>query len=99
MKLVEKGADRQEMCKLIRRYSADSWKNVSEGNQNPLPALLKKDPNISSNLKPDEIDELLDPNKYIGDAQDRCRKLVSDYINPLLKKHKYTHLGKIDSEY
>lgn len=99
MKLVEKGADRQEMYKLIRRYSADSWKNVSEGKQNLLPALLKKDPNISSNLKPDEIDALLDPNKYIGDAQDRCRKLVFDYIDPLLKKHKYTHPGKIDSEY
>jgi len=99
MKLVEKGADLQKMREVIRRCSIESWESMLKCKKNPLPVMLKNDSNISSKLKPDEIDELLDPNKYIGDAPDRCRILVYDYIDPLLEAHKHTHSRKDDPEY
>lgn len=99
IKLVEKGADRQKMHELIRRYSIGPRKGMLRGEQNRLPIKLKNDPIISSKLKPKEIDELLDPSRYIGDAPDRCRMLVKEYIDPLLKRHKHMHTKKSHAEY
>lgn len=99
MKLVERGADRQKMHEKIRRYSVDSWSRVLADEENPLPDMLKKDALISNILKPREIDELLDVSKYIGDAPERCRMLVSEYINPLLEKHEHVSVEKSDVEY
>jgi adenylosuccinate lyase len=99
MKLVQKGADRQEMHELIRRYSIDSWKGELKGEQNQLPIKLKNDSRIASKLEPREIDELLDPTRYIGDAPDRCKMLVKECIDPLLEKHKHMRTRKSDTKY
>jgi adenylosuccinate lyase len=99
MKLVERGADQQKMHEKIRYYSIDSWNRVLADEENPLPDMLKKDALISDVLKPSEIDELLDVSKYIGDAPERCRMLVDEYINPMLEKHKHLTVGKSDVEF
>jgi adenylosuccinate lyase len=87
------------MHELIRRYSIESRKNTPKGGHNRLANKLKNDPRISRKLKHREIDELLDPSRYIGDALDRCRMFVKEYIDPLLKSHKHMLHGKVDTEY
>jgi len=97
MKLVQKGADRQKMHELIRRYSMDSWKDMLKGEQNQLSIKLKNDSRISNKLKPKEIDELLDPTRYIGDAPDKCRMFVKEHIDPILENHRHMRTRKSDA--
>jgi len=99
MKLVQKGADRQKMHELIRRYSIASRKSMLKGKHSQLALKLKNDSEISSKLEPKEIDELLDPSRYVGDAPDRCRMFVKEYIDPLLERYKHVHARKSDTEY
>jgi len=91
MKLVERGGNRQRMHEKLRELSFKAWGKVMAGEQNPLPDLLKKDQTISSKLKDNEIDGLLDPNKHLGDASERCEKFVKTTIKPILS----TYRGKV----
>ena len=84
MKLVEKGADRQGAHELIRVKSFRAWDEVMRGHPNPLPKLLTEDGEISSRLKPAEVARLLDPKKHTGDATERCRRFVKEYVDPAL---------------
>ena len=88
MKLVEKGCDRQEMHELIRKYSLKAWESVMRGEENPIASLLKNEPLISSKLRPEEVDELLDPRAYIGEASSRCELFIKDVVRPILEKYK-----------
>jgi adenylosuccinate lyase len=99
MKLVEKGVDRQDMHEKIRRYSLDAWNRVLLNEENPLPKMLKTDALITDVLRPKEIDQLLDASKHIGDAPERCRTFVSEYVDPLLEKHKRLMHMKSDVEF
>ena len=93
MRLVERGEDRQRMHERLRELSFKAWEKVMAGEENPLPELLKKDRSISSKLSAEEIDELLDPTKRLGDASERCEKFVKNTLKPILLKEK-GRLGK-----
>lgn len=99
MALVKKGADRQKMHERIRKYSIAAWDKVMANGKNPLPSMLKKDPLISTMAKREEIDVLMNVNKYIGDAPEKCRMFVNEYINPLLDKYKHLSVEKSDVEF
>ncbi len=88
MKLVEEGKSRQEMHEKLRVLSSQAWEKVMEGEKNPLPELLKQDEVIGAELKEEEIEELLDPEKHVGNAPERCGEFVQETIKPLLSKHK-----------
>lgn len=87
MKLVEKGEDRQKMHEKLRELSSQAWKKTMKGEENPLPQLLKDDELIGSELENEEINDLLNPKKHIGDTPKRCEKFVKNTLNPLLSKH------------
>jgi adenylosuccinate lyase len=99
MRLVQCGADRQEMHERIRKYSIDSWSRVLQDKKNPLPHMLKEDTSISRLLKPEEIDELLDVDHYVGDAPERCKMFIDGSINPVLEKYGHLSTGKSDVEF
>jgi adenylosuccinate lyase len=88
MKLVEKGADRQEAHEVIRVESFKAWEEVMEGRPNPLASLLSKNKEISMKLKGPELRTLLDPTRHVGDAEKRCAAFVKDRIDPVLKHHR-----------
>lgn len=99
MKLVERGGNRQRMHEKLRELSFKAWERVMAGEQNPLPNLLKKDRTIGSKLSNKEIDELLDPNKHLGDASERGEKFVKTTIKPLLSKYRDRVGKKKDAEF
>jgi adenylosuccinate lyase len=88
MKLVEKGGDRQAIHELIRVDSFKAWEEVMKGLPNPLSKMLSENKEVSRELKPAEIERLLDPSHHTGDAAERCRIFVKEAINPLLSTHR-----------
>jgi adenylosuccinate lyase len=95
MKLVMKGADRQDMHELMRVQSSIAWERVMKGGPNPLVELLSGNSAISGRLSRKELKELLDPRRHTGDAEARCERFVKLTIDPVLAKHgKRTTVGK-----
>jgi adenylosuccinate lyase len=88
MKLVEKGDDRQEGHEMIRVHSFKAWDEVMKDRPNPLVGMLTGDKMISSKLGAAEVRKLLDPRHHTGDAESKCRRLVRDSIDPVLKTYR-----------
>ena len=76
IKLVKKGANRQDMHELLRTVSMESWKMVTEGKPNPMSGLLSANATIRSYLTKDEIQASLDVSHHIGDAPKRAKQLA-----------------------
>jgi len=93
VEMVKKGESRQEIHEKIRKYSFEAWKEIMKGNENPLKVMLFNDTTIKSKLSSNEIEKLLDPNNYTGNASERSRLFVKDIIDPILIKHN-SKLGK-----
>lgn len=87
MKLVEKGRDRQEIHEKLRILSSQAWEEVMKGNDNPLPQLLKEDEIIGNELTDEEIDELLESSKHVGDAPKRCENFLENTVEPILSRY------------
>ena len=59
------------------------------GLPNDLLKRIKEDP--AFDLKDEEMDEILKPEKYIGRANEQVEEFVNEYINPIIKnEEKYT---------
>jgi adenylosuccinate lyase len=84
VKLVEQGRSRQEMHERLRVKSFEAWEEVMKGKPNPLPELLKRDPDIAATVRPEEVDMLLDPAQHVGDAEERCETFVHEVLAPVL---------------
>jgi adenylosuccinate lyase len=84
MKLVAKGADRQEMHKRIEKYSNDAWQRFNEGRENQLIDWLKEDVEILKLLGPEEIADSFDVQNYVGDAGERCRHFIATWVDPII---------------
>jgi adenylosuccinate lyase len=93
VEMVKKGENRQEIHEKIRKYSFEAWKEIMKGNENTLRVMLLNDPTIKSKLSSNELEKLLDPNNYTGNANERSRLFVKDVIDPILIKHS-SKLGK-----
>ena len=93
MRLVELGEDRQRWHEELRKLSFKAWEKVMAGEENPLPELLKGDQTISSKLDPEEVESLIDPSKYLGDAPERAERFVKNVVGSILSKHKH-RLGR-----
>lgn len=87
MEAVKKGGDRQELHEKIRVLSMEAAKNVKEkGLENNLIDLLVKDG--SFNLNKEELDDLLDPKKFIGRAPEQVVEFIESEIDPILNNYK-----------
>ncbi|MEM2876272.1 MAG: lyase family protein, partial [Candidatus Bathyarchaeia archaeon] len=95
MKLSSRGMSRQEAHEKLRKYSFKAWEDVMSGKDNPLPKMLKEDPDISNLMSEVEIDEALDPSRNIGDAPERCKVFLEEIAKPILNKYKGGY-GKIE---
>ena len=76
MTLSKAGADRQQMHQVLRNHALQAWAAVREGELNPLPELVSKDPALLKYLSQTEISEAMDGSAYLGDAVERAKKLA-----------------------
>ncbi|ACZ00815.1 adenylosuccinate lyase [Streptobacillus moniliformis] len=96
MKAVENGMDRQDVHEIIRELSMEAAKNVKlEGLDNNLIELIKKDGRLD--IIKDEIDNILEAEKFIGYSKEQIEEFLSNDIKPILEKYK-DEIIKISTE-
>jgi adenylosuccinate lyase len=83
MALVKAGADRQVMHEYLREHSLTAWDAVQSGNPNPLVELVSHDPEITHYLQANELYQLMDVSRYLGDAPQRARQMAETIRNTL----------------
>jgi adenylosuccinate lyase len=76
MELSKKGANRQEMHEVIRENSMLAWENISNGKENNLVELLKKDKRVLKFINALEIPKYFDPEKHTGVAKKRAERFL-----------------------
>lgn len=89
IELTKRGEDRQEIHEKIRKYSFKAWDEILDGNKNPIKKLIMQDSLINNKLSISEIEKLLDPSTYTGNACKKSKLYVKNVIEPLLSKYKY----------
>jgi adenylosuccinate lyase len=76
------------MHERIRKISMKAWEEVLKGNENPIITLLSKDEIIGKKLSKDEIQKLLDPYSYVGNAKEKIKEFLGKEVKPILEKYK-----------
>lgn len=86
MDAVKAGGDRQELHERIRMLSMEAGRNVKEkGLDNNLLELIAEDPTFPMSLK--ELEDTMDPSKYIGRSKEQVEEFISEVINPILEEN------------
>ena len=84
MAAVTAGGDRQTLHELIRQHSQDAAAVVKQqGGSNDLLDRLKEDQAFSGI----DIDELADPNHFVGRAPEQVDEFLNQVIGPVRERH------------
>ncbi|MEF9955227.1 MAG: adenylosuccinate lyase, partial [Clostridium sp.] len=87
MDAVKAGGDRQELHEKIRTLSMEAGKNVKErGLDNNLLELIAAD--SSFNMTLEELQNTMDPSKYVGRSKEQVEEFLEEIIWPILDKNK-----------
>jgi len=87
MRLVQAGADRQEMHEHIRELSMRAWQAICQGLDNPLVDLAASSPRIIAYLTPDQVRRIVSEGAAVGDTPTRCRELAQKIRTRLATTH------------
>ncbi len=79
------GADRQEVHERLRVVTHRAAQAQLEGEENPLRELIAADPLLKPYAA--RLEELLDPSRSIGRAEEQVREFVEEELDPLLARH------------
>lgn len=86
MDAVKQGGNRQELHERIRRLSMEAGKHVKqEGLENNLLELIAEDPAFDLTLP--ELQQSMDPKKYVGRAPRQVERFLAEVVRPVLKKN------------
>ena len=83
MEGVRNGANRQEMHELLRTLSMQAWDKLQQNIPNPLFNLISNNKIINKFNKKEKLQELFDPRKHTGLAQNNCLKFLKIIDNEL----------------
>lgn len=87
MDAVKAGGNRQELHEKIRELSMEAGKNVKvEGKENNLLELIAADEAFPMTLE--ELQETMDPKKYVGRAPSQVSEFIEEVIKPILDENK-----------
>ena len=91
----KRGADRQQLHERIRVHSMAASKVIKEeGGENDLLERIANDEAFGVTLE--ELENILQPEKYTGRAKEQTEDFLSDYVNPVLEKYKDIESDKPD---
>jgi adenylosuccinate lyase len=82
MKATLAGGDRQLLHEIIRRHSMTAHEAVSCGDDNPLIALLREDPEFT--LEDAELAAALDPSQYVGRSPEQVLEYLAEVVEPAI---------------
>lgn len=83
----KRSADRQQLHERIRVHSMAASKVIKEeGGENDLLERIANDEAFGVTLE--ELENILQPEKYTGRAKEQTEDFLSDYVNPVLEKYK-----------
>lgn len=83
----KKGADRQQLHERIRVHSMAASKVIKEeGGENDLLERISNDEAFGVTLE--ELENILQPEKYTGRAKEQTEDFLNDFVNPVLEKYK-----------
>lgn len=84
MASVRRGGDRQAVHERLRVHArAAAHRMLSEGEANPFLALVAGDPAVPLDL--DELEQLLDPRRFVGRAPEQVRTFLEREVRPVLE--------------
>ena len=82
-----RGADRQQLHERIRVHSMAASKVIKEeGGENDLLERIANDEAFGVTLE--ELENILQPDKYTGRAKEQTEDFLNDFVNPVLEKYK-----------
>jgi adenylosuccinate lyase len=76
VRLVQAGADRQEMHEVLRGHAITAWQSLQSGQPNPLVELITADRTVLTYLQVDQVHDLLQIEGYTGIAASSARRLA-----------------------
>lgn len=83
----KRGADRQQLHERIRVHSMEASKVIKEeGGENDLLERIANDEAFGVTLE--ELENILQPEKYTGRAKEQTEDFLNDFVNPVLEKYK-----------
>lgn len=83
----KRGADRQQLHEKIRVHSMAASKVIKEeGGENDLLERIANDEAFGVTLN--ELENILQPEKYTGRAKEQTEDFLNDFVNPVLEKYK-----------
>ncbi len=86
MDAVKMGGNRQELHERIRELSMEAGAHVKqEGRENDLLELIAKDD--AFNLSVEELEETMDPKKYVGRAPVQVERFLQEVVRPILQEN------------
>ena len=86
MDAVKMGGNRQELHERIRELSMEAGAHVKqEGRENDLLELIAKD--AVFNLSVEELEETMDPKKYVGRAPVQVERFLQEVVRPILQEN------------
>ena len=95
MDAVKRGGNRQELHERIRVHSMAAGKVVKEeGGENDLLERIAGDPIFGVTLE--ELQEILQPEKYVGRAPKQTEEFLAECVAPVLEK--YVGVGDVTAE-
>lgn len=89
----KRGADRQQLHERIRVHSMAASKVIKEeGGENDLLERIANDEAFGVTLE--ELENILQPEKYTGRAKEQTEDFLNDFVNPVLEKYKDIEFDK-----
>ncbi|PWH20102.1 MAG: adenylosuccinate lyase [Anaerolineae bacterium] len=73
---TQAGASRQEMHEVLRQLSMRAWEALQHSGENPLIELICQETAVLKYLSQERLSKLMSVENYVGDAPQRCRRLV-----------------------
>jgi adenylosuccinate lyase len=85
MHAVQKGGDRQELHERIRQHSFAAARRMKEEGEAPdLMARIAGD--SAFGMDPQELESLLDPERFVGRAPQQVDRILEDWVDPMLAR-------------